>query len=310
MDVSPDRRSLSCSLGWTRGPWIAGLLILIQVFLAGSGTLRADDPPPRTFSVEEIRDAFAKTHDGYSSDELIVSDLLRHAFLKELGIDPSDPADDDVQTSALHSLLKVRKAGKLKVRATRRGHAEVGPWTDTAEIAIRTVLDRHQVSIDDVMCDPRLRSELQAEAVAIGPDAPADLIRKAVLRLRKVRRLRPELVLRVADWQTRVVTLAFDEIDLDAIPRSPGVYIFRSEEGYLYIGEAENLSTRISQHLGGSHNRGLAKRLSLAESDSHPPLTLELHVFAKDSPGNRAIMRRAYESELIRSREPKYNLRP
>ncbi|MFG0291171.1 MAG: GIY-YIG nuclease family protein [Rhodopirellula sp. JB044] len=269
-----------------------------------------DESVPRSFSVEEIRDAFAATHDGYSSDELVISDRLREAFLKQLGIDPADPEKFAEQAAALHFLLKVRKSGKLDVRATRRNSVDVSVWNDTAEIAIRTVLDRHQVSIDDVLCDPRLRAELQDEATAIGQDAPPELIRKAVLRLRKIRRLRPELVLRVADWQTQVLTFDLDGIDLDSIPSQPGVYLFRSEEGYLYIGEAENLATRIAQHLDGSHNRGLAKRLSLAAADGHPPVTLELHAFAKNSPGSKTVMRRAYESELIRSREPKFNLRP
>ncbi|WP_250928843.1 GIY-YIG nuclease family protein [Aporhodopirellula aestuarii] len=239
-----------------------------------------------------------------------MSDQLRSDFLRELSIDPSDTDEAEVQTAALLSLLRLRKTGKLQVPATRRNHVDVSPWIDTAEIAIRTVLDRHQVSIDVVMCDPRLRSELQAEAAAIDDDAPPERIRKAVLKLRKVRQLRPELVLRVADWQTQVLTMAFDDINLEELPDSPGVYLFRSEQGYLYIGEAANLSARIAEHLGGSHNRGLAKCLAQAGGEGQPPITLELHVFAKDSPGKRVLMRRAYESELIRSREPKFNLRP
>jgi hypothetical protein len=232
------------------------------------------------------------------------------AYLAELGIAVDDVEQFPQQQSALLQLLKLRKSGRLNVPATRRSQVDTSPWNETAEIAIRTVLDRHQVTIDEVLCHPQLRLELQAEATAISPLAPPDLIRKAVLRLRKVRKLRPELVLRVADWQTNVVTMPVDEIDFKALPELPGVYLFRSEEGYLYIGEAENLSTRISQHLAGSHNVGLARRLSMPAETVEQPLTLELHVFAKDSPGSRVVMRRAYESELIRSRQPKFNLQP
>lgn len=275
-----------------------------------ANTESANDQAVRPWSEQQIRDAFANTHDGWSTDETLVRQTRCDAFLRELGLAIDDPDTHQQQQAALLQLLKLRKTGRLNVRATRRSQVDVSPWTDTAEIAIRTVLDRHQVSIDDVMCSPRLRSELQTEAIAISPAAPADAIRKAVLQLRKVRKLRPELVLRVADWQTQVVTMRVDAIDFETLPELPGVYLFRSDEGYLYIGEAENLATRIAQHLAGSHNSGLARRLSISAETSGHPLTLELHVFAQDSPGNRVVMRRAYESELIRSREPEFNLRP
>jgi hypothetical protein len=39
-------------------------------------------------------------------------------------------------------------------------------------------------------------------------------------------------------------------------------------------------------------------------------VTIELHIFPKTSPARKLTVRRAYESELIRSREPKFNVRP
>lgn len=291
---------------------LPSLIVCVCVLLGPPSANTGERPSvsPRSFGGEEIRTAFVAAHGGFSSDELLVRDSLRHDFLRQLAIDPDDASQHDDQTAALLMLLKLRKSGKLDVPATRRSGVDASPWTETAELAIRTVLDRHRVSIDQIMCDPRLRAELHCEAIAVSPDAPADLVRKAVFKLRKIRRLRPELVLRVADWQTEVVTMSLDGIDLDRVPDSPGIYLFRSEEGYLYIGEAESLSVRIAQHLAGSHNTGLARRLKSEGESAASPIILELHVFAKDSPGKRLTMRRAYESELIRSRDPKFNLRP
>lgn len=254
----------------------------------------------------EIRESFEKVHEGFSSDELIVDERLFSAFMTELGIDPQDSSSYAAQNAAALMLLKLRKSGKLNVETVRSRREDVSAIIDTAEIAIRTVLDRHGVSIDQVLCDPVMRSELQREAEAISPGVASRLIRKAVLKLRKVRRLRPELVLRVAQWQTEVRTESVADLVLETIPESPGIYLFRSDQGYLYIGEATNLRERMKQHLAGSHNSGLAGVLA----NQRDSLTLELHIFGKDSPGKQVMMRRAYESELIRSREPKFNLRP
>ena len=39
-------------------------------------------------------------------------------------------------------------------------------------------------------------------------------------------------------------------------------------------------------------------------------VTIEVHSFAEDSRISETMVRRAYESELIRSRNPRFNVRP
>ncbi|MEL6895715.1 MAG: GIY-YIG nuclease family protein, partial [Planctomycetota bacterium] len=160
--------------------------------------------------------------------------------------------------------------------------------------------------------------------------------RRAMLRLRKTRALKPELVLRVANWERKVVTLSLSQAVADLfassdsaknearqerIPRLPGIYLFRDSTGYLYIGEAANLRTRLTTHLTESDRPGLADylgRVGGLNQDREESLTgvkrqqisVELHIFAKDSPAKKVAIRRAYESELIRSRRPTLNVRP
>ncbi|MCC9641244.1 GIY-YIG nuclease family protein [Rhodopirellula sp. JC740] len=259
-------------------------------------------------SSTKIREAFQNSHEGYSSDELLIQDELRNAFLKELQIDPE--LSSDRQMIALRKLLQLRKSGRLDVPTTKRSQVPtnaIQAAIPTAEIAIRTVLDRHDAMIDDVLCNPVWRNELQREAERLSSDISAETVRRAVLRLRKSRRLKPELVLRVADWDRTVSTYPMQELDLDSLPNTPGVYLFRDLTGYLYIGEAVRLRDRIGEHLRGSHNDGLAGVLSGKGSN---PVTLELHAFPADSPAKRLTVRRAYESELIRSRQPRFNLQP
>ncbi|WDQ18775.1 GIY-YIG nuclease family protein [Rhodopirellula sp. P2] len=264
----------------------------------------------KDFTPESIREAFRDTHQGFSSDELILQDKLRDAFLQELGIAPKQESQFDAQRAALRALLQLRKRGDLNVPTTQRSSptsASINAAIPTAEIAIRTVLDRHDAMIDDVLCDPKMRMELQQEAERLSKNISAETVRRAVLRLRKSRRLRPELVLRVADWDRTVTTHPMKELDLESLPNTPGVYLFRDSTGYLYIGEAIRLRDRIGDHLRGSHNAGLANVLSDSEAN---PVTLELHAFPNDSPAKKITVRRAYESELIRSRHPRFNLQP
>jgi excinuclease UvrABC nuclease subunit len=85
------------------------------------------------------------------------------------------------------------------------------------------------------------------------------------------------------------------------------VYLFRSASGYLYVGEAANLAARLQVHIEGSDQTSLAEYLA---NDDAEAISVELHIFPADSPASRVAVRRAYESELIRSRQPKFNIRP
>ena len=105
--------------------------------------------------------------------------------------------------------------------------------------------------------------------------------------------LKPELVLRIAE-PTK-------------IPKGPGIYIFRDKTGYLYVGESLNLRSRLEKHLDESDRQSLAMYLRMHGVQD---TTIEIHAFPKDSRARKVTVRRAYESELIASRKPRFNLRP
>ncbi|MEM9585712.1 MAG: GIY-YIG nuclease family protein [Planctomycetota bacterium] len=255
--------------------------------------------------------AFQASSDGFSTDEVLIQEELRARFLDQLSGQIGAPLSTDQQREAVAGLIKLRKAGKLAMRATQRAPRVDDQYLAIAEIAARTVTNRHRVTTDQVLIDPELRDQLQREAERIKPDVDADTIRRLVLRLRKTRRLKPELVLKVADWPRDLLTFTLDQLrqpgGLDQVPVLPGVYLFRSSAGYLYIGEASQLRSRLTQHLKGSHNSGLAAAIS---PEAGQTLTVEIHAFPKDSPAKSVSVRRAYESELIRSRRPKFNVLP
>ena len=270
-----------------------------------------------------VRNAFAAVHHGLSVDALLADDTLLTAFDDHVrehvaGSKPATEWDPTINTFAARwMLLRLRKTSRLKVPTTVRVATDPdAPSRDTyapaAEIAARLTLDRFGGSLDAVMCDPERRAHFDAEAARLTTELDGvtpTLLRSAALGLRKARRLRPELTVRIADWGRTLTThRAADLRDHpDRIPPVPGVYLFRDADGYLYIGEAKNLRTRLTQHLSGKGQPALTAYLGVADLDD---VTLELHAFDPESNARLAAHRRAYESELIDTRHPKHNVRP
>ena len=253
-----------------------------------------------------VRLAYLKVYDGWSTDEVLLQTELNDQFLAECRRRMPDIPSFDFNWT----LLNLRKAGGLRdISATKRRRDNSDAYLHAAEIAARFLEDRYSVNTDRVLCDPKLRAEYDKEAKKVAPKVEPYLLRKASLTLRKSRRLQPELVLRVADWKKDIIALpaADAEQQPDKVPAQPGVYIFRDKTGYLYIGESANLYDRVKKHLDRSDRQSLASYLA---TNGAQGVTLELHAFAADSPARMKPMRRAYESELIRSRKPRFNLAP
>jgi predicted GIY-YIG superfamily endonuclease len=152
-----------------------------------------------------------------------------------------------------------------------------------------------------------MRKEFDTTAQTISPGISTYLLRKAALKLRKNRQLKPELIKRIADWGMTAVTYPAEKLkeNPDLIPRQPGVYIFRDSTGYLYIGEAGNLRARVEKHLDHSDRKAVARYLW---ENGYKDVSVETHAFRIDSDGNKAKCRKAYEADLIQSRKPRLNI--
>ena len=270
----------------------------------------AQEPASGTDQLKRVvANAFVKTHQGFSSDEVILQSDLNNAFIN--ACQEQLPGTDAAEFN--WTLINLRKAGKLPANTSRRAKmkpADASPEAKhVGEICARVIMDRHGVSIDRVMTDPKLVDDFNASAKKMSVDVNLYQARKAAFRLRKTRKLKPELITRIADWGRKVTEYQADELakKTDALPESPGIYLFRDISGYLYIGEAVNLRKRLTQHLDESDRKALGSYL---ERQGFKGVIVEVHTFAKDSRIKEIGVRRAYESELIRSREPRFNVRP
>lgn len=256
-----------------------------------------------------ILEAFKMAHDGWSVDELLIQDALRsnflNAFRSSSNLGPAAIHDKQL----LERLIQLRKAGKLPVKSTKRNPWETTKWLPIAEIASRQMMDRFQANVDQWLVDPSLLDKFDTAVRSIDSESNPEEVRRAALRLRKSRRLKPELMARVVDWKRDIISMSVEQAasNLNELPQNAGIYIFSDKTGFLYIGQSNNLRTRLSKHLDQSDRKSLFEYL---RANSQDQITLELHVFAKDSPANDTAAREAYESDLIRTRHPRFNVAP
>ncbi len=289
--------------------FIVALTLLANVVMLPQPALAVQTVQEQERDLEKVKsvvnEAFATTHDGWSSDEVILRDDLNASFIA--ACESELPAID---ASVLNwTLLNLRKAGKLTAKSTKRTATRVEPVSHIAEIVSRSLQDKHKVSSDRLMCDPQMRAEFDELAASIAPDVDLYSVRKAAFKLRKTRRLKPELITRIADWGRTVTEYSAESLrdQPDLAQEHPGVYIFRDSTGYLYIGQTENLRERMISHLDESHNESLANYLKANDCQD---ITIEIHDFDPESQANQTMVRRAYESELIASRKPRFNIQP
>ncbi len=208
---------------------------------------------------EQVLQAFLRTREGSSADAVIADPVLNAQFIAACRTLGAEGTDFELN----HCLYNLRKNRSLegypttrRVRVTQRDE-----YAFAAEIAARFLERRNNTTLDRIICDPALVREFDRLTQELAPGFTPFDYRFAALSLRKKRGLRPELVGHVLQaMQTesfRVINL-----DVNTIPRSQGVYLFYyTGGGYLYVGEAQNLRSRIRKHLDHSDRRELARWL-------------------------------------------------
>lgn len=247
----------------------------------------------------ELRSAFEAVSNGLSPDRVVCDPDLNSEFLAEcqrLGL--LEEARDLNRT-----LLNLRKRGEFSSRApSRRSNlGDDSEYRFASEMAARYLERRDGISLDNVICDPAMAAEFDQLAAQIAPGFTPLQYRWSALRLRKTRRLRPEIIAQaISSFQVSIERVA--KVDVNTVSTAAGLYMFFVPSQTLYVGEASNLRLRMKKHFDHSDNKGLARWMWDYGTED---IFLELHIL-EDQVSTRT--RRALEAELIMSRRPVFNV--
>lgn len=248
--------------------------------------------------IDILRVALNESGRGYSPDRVVADPELNLAFIAACRNHGLTASDADLN----RALLNLRKHGGLKDRKSIRSTFDDSNYRFAAEIAVRFLERSKGTTLDQIICDPELGRELVEVARQISPGYSDLQYKWAALALRKTRKLSPELVAQVSP-PIAVHRFTTAGLDTSALPIDQGLYLFHTSGETLYIGESENLRRRIEKHLDHSDNRDLARWFwEFPREKVH----LELQVLANTTSNK---VRRALEMELIRSRNPLFNVK-
>ena len=245
-----------------------------------------------------LRQAFLRACDGYSPDRVIADPEMNRRFLTEC-------SDLGLTAPPVHlnrALLNLRKQGALRGLLSRRtSFSNEDEYRFASEMTARHLERRESQTLDRIICDPHLATEFDTLAAAIAPGFATLQYRWAALNLRKARRMRPELLVQVVP-PTAVHVFRVKELQSNQLPSQQGLYLFYTPSELLYVGESHCLRSRLDKHLDHSDNKLLARWIWEFGIDQ---LFLEVQTYA-DEVSTR--IRKALETEVIRSRRPLFNI--
>lgn len=224
--------------------------VSLNQLVASKLSVRLCDITSPKIKADPIVQAFLEYRDGYSSDKVVADPELNRLFRKrarELGAEGTDFELNWV-------LMNVRKSGKLAMptktkRYTVSDRDEFEFATEMAISYLQRKLSKErglEISLDRIICDPQLAGSFDELTSKLCPGHSALDCRWVVLGLRKARRLSKKhsgLVLPSFDYLGPTT-----EIRTGRLPKTQGLYIFKSSDNDVFVGETDNLRDRLERH--------------------------------------------------------------
>jgi site-specific DNA-methyltransferase (adenine-specific) len=245
-----------------------------------------------------ILQAFLEVRDGYSADRVIADPEMDRRFLnrcRELGLGGTD---FDLNWALFNArkdgiLANLPKTKKYTVSSEKRDEFEYA-----SEIAARFVQQKHETkSLDKIICDPDLAGAFDSAASRLAPGFSSLEYRWVALGLRKAHRLTPEM--RDAQYPEFALLGTTQAVDLSRVPTNEGIYVFKSEDEAIFVGETTNLRRRIEKHFAASSSLGLPEWLYSGH---------DIQLGIRSLPGISQTARKAMELKVIQALKPKFNI--
>ena len=203
-----------------------------------------------------IVQAYLEVRQGYSTDRVIADPVMDRMFLRrcrELGLSGTD---FDLNWKLFNArkngyLSNIPKTIEYTISSEQRDEFEYA-----SEIAARFIQQKYDPrSLDKIICDPDIVLEFDEAARRLAPGFSPLEYRWVALALRKAHRLTPEM--RNVQYPEFSLLGPTQAVDLSQIPKNEGLYLFRSDQEAIFVGETNHLRHRIERHLDSSGSNGL-----------------------------------------------------
>jgi site-specific DNA-methyltransferase (adenine-specific) len=251
----------------------------------------------------KIAQAYLEVREGFSTDRVVADPDLNRRFLRrchELGVDESD-FDLNWKLFTARKNRYLTEIPKTKIYTP----SKKDEFEFSSEIAVRYIQEKirkqdgSSVSLDRIICDPALAYEFDRIAAQLAPGfTPLDYrwialgVRKAAGRYREQAK-----AVKVPTFEDVGKT---HSIKASKIPAEQGIYIFRYDDNSLFVGETDNLRSRIERHFDVSGHRGLPEWLF---DNGRNPLTLGM----VSMPGVKSSQRKIIEVGTVNRLQPYFN---
>lgn len=276
------------------------------------GEMLANRPkPPTRLAPEPSRDAriiaaFKTTHRGYSVDRVLADPDLAGRFIdqtRRLGVDAPS-------TLINRRLLRIRKAGDLKIDTTVEEKRNLSAFLIPAELAFAQLTYRYEASYDDLLADPDIGAAFDALALKIGHGGGIVDYRLAALHLRKnIRSRRGDEAERLGDIGLTDLTRrwrsigSFARVALDDIPEGEGIFALSEPNRYLYLTRYPKLREGVDRFRDPTLLSALANQFWTPSPES-----IALQVIRSDERNGRDL--RLLELKALEVYRPIFNLLP
>jgi len=194
--------------------------------------------------------AYADSCAGHSTDFVLCNPKVNAGFVKAC---KAQSIHGNAETWN-RLLLRIRKAGKLPKPAPiidRPPLDQVDPFNGAAEIAMQLISLDFQLTIDEILCSPKVAKQFDQLAEQFAPGFTPFEYRWAALSIRRrANRSKLRAAQNCVDWLHCELPAekSLGEIDLADCERA-GVYVLSSDQIDLYVGETNNFRQRVEQIL-------------------------------------------------------------
>jgi site-specific DNA-methyltransferase (adenine-specific) len=245
-----------------------------------------------------IIQAFLEVRQGYSTDRVIADPEMDRIFLRrcrELGLSGTDFELNWKLFNARKNgyLSNIPKTKEYTISSEKRDEFEYA-----SEIAARFLQQKYDPrSLDKILCDPDIALEFDEAALRLAPGFSPLEYRWVALALRKAHRLTPEM--RNVQYPEFSLLGSTRSVDLSQIPGNEGIYLFRSEQEAVFVGETNHLRHRIENHLNSSGLNGLPAWLYRGH---------DIQIGIQSLPDVSQTARKAMELKAIQKYHPLFNI--